>query len=244
VNTQGPVDTGEGDDPSGGRLRGEALADLDRDPTLAQQLADLIGQQLNQSFDCPFARARDQHSVSISRGDNGRFVYWDSGCAPVAQEGGNPNARPETKKARKSFTLAEVFAGAHVAPRAPLVPLGDAEQARWKLRMLVEFGRETPLRFDLPPLQEGSSSRVVTIYEGVRFLFEVRSLTERAGKPAPLAKRFLGPWCGCSPSTAERAKGDLIQLGIIEFAGRDEKGTSLWRPGSKGVTDDGVITLI
>lgn len=109
-------------------------------------------------------------------------------------------------------------------------PLSNSEFVTWALRLDIEAGIRTPspIQAGQLPLDATEGARVV--WDGFLRLFKARWL-HTIGEPAPFSHRFAASWCGCARTTVEKHFPELRRLGLVRYAGRDARGTSLWLPG-------------
>jgi Bifunctional DNA primase/polymerase, N-terminal len=101
---------------------------------------------------------------------------------------------------------------------------GRVELALWQLSLLERAGLVEAVPLDAPPAPRG----LQLLWDGVLRLFALRALTTEFGKPAPLARRFLAPWCGLGEHEVRIGLRELHRHGLIWPAGKDPRGLRLW----------------
>lgn len=114
--------------------------------------------------------------------------------------------------------------------------LRGPEAARWYDRLFFEAGILKPEPVPLPSLPSDARMPVVLARQGFGLLLGLRWLTEPVGTPTPFARSFISGWCGLAPSTAERAKVELLRLDVIRKVadyGSGPRRTSMYLPGSE-----------
>ena len=78
--------------------------------------------------------------------------------------------------------------------------------ARWKRRLLVEFGFVPPKRLPFTPLPPGSPDSAVATWQAIHELREIRALTDEPDEPLPLSGPFLARWSGIDQDEIRRGK--------------------------------------
>jgi hypothetical protein len=199
------------------------LAAYDSDDALVRAIAARLGipnKRLGSKFCCILPGHQETHpSASLWKDRRGLWVYR---CF-------------HGRHVRSSFALAEVFASV-VAGRV-LTPNGPS-LSRWKIRLLSEVGAVSLDRVEVPLLPAGASRTARKVREGFSLLLRATWWREPAGTPVTYALSFVRDWADVPPSSAQRAKGELIQAGVIKKVGETSCGgrrTSLYLPGQCGV---------
>ena len=115
--------------------------------------------------------------------------------------------------------------------------LKNGESALWYLRLWADAGLIEPVHVELPQIAREPSAELLAVAEGFRLLVGLR-LLRGDHKPTPFGYRLVGPWCGLSTRTANRALKRLLELRVIEKVGERPTGfgkhMALYAPGVVG----------
>jgi hypothetical protein len=216
-------------------LCGPALLAYDAHPPFVEAFARLLGidVQLGANFRCVLPGHAGEGNATLWRDTaRGIHVYRDLH--------GGPPGWP-------SYALSEAFAF-HVSGRPGLLRTDEDTGATWvnrrqgfhlllwRIRLQIETGFLTVPPIDLALLGHEATDALRAVHEGVAQLYAIRRVVRPLEDAAPLARAFLADWCGgMAPSTAEAARNELADRGIIRkaFQRRPEGGGRLtwhWLP--------------
>lgn len=201
---------------------------LTEDPEVARQVMGYAGienARLGKAFICPF-HPEDQPSAAIWKPEGGYIAYHD-----FHRKGG-----PEW------YSLADIYKAA--ATGSELEKLTEGVGVVWWLRALNELGYIE----DLPTIQAKklpapyngrsylykgdnkklgevefavSAESVRKVYEGLKYLLQVRAIYDKKQRGTPFSWRFGAGWCGVDKNTAQKAMRYLMQAGLVYV--RDER---------------------
>ena len=207
------------------RLRGDELARYDADPVFARDVAHLVG--IDPETECGWTVAGSELRVRLWQGEDGLFVFRVFGGWPEPEivEGEWP--APPGPQALK---LAQAFA---IATMGTLdVPTGP-ELSRWKLRLLIELGRETRAPVVLPELPSNATEDARVTWAVVPLLLGIRRLTEPVGEPITFSAPWVARTFAVDVNTIRRGKVWLERHGYLTRVGTCPSGkpnrTVLWR---------------
>jgi hypothetical protein len=179
-------------------LRGDELAYCDRLEDLARSLVRRLG--IDFETTSIWAIGGRELSVKLWRDLRGLYVLRVFEGWP----------------GREGLALAEAYAiattGVLRSPRA-------AEMARWKLRMLVEFGFLNAARVELAPLPPNASPSEITTWRIVHELLSVRRLTEPPGEPFTFSAPWVASAYGVELNVLRAGKLGLAKRGHLRKVG-------------------------
>lgn len=184
-------------------------------------MAGLENVQLGKAFSCPFHEEK-QPSAAIWRPDDGYIAFHD-----FHRRGG-----------QEWYNLADVYKA--IKTDKELKKLQPAAGVVWWLRCLNELGylEELPA-LQAKKLQEPFNGRsylfededgkdyavmedsVKKVYEGLKYLLQLRSIYDFKQRGTPFSWRFAVDWCGVSINTAQKSMRFLMQKGYVYV--RDER---------------------
>jgi hypothetical protein len=189
----------------------EGLAVWDAFGPYIEALARACGWRVCGAFTCTIHGDQKSRSAALYRTDSGRWVYK---CF---------------HRGAPTYSLTQAFTA--FVTREDVGDMPNATQIVWKLRALQTTGFLAAEPVLLPELPARATACTRKLYLGIQMLFALKwAWPFWTGDATTITRRFMASWTGMSEGAVERAKGELLQAGVIMKVGMHRR-ASLYLPG-------------